>query len=466
MRLRFGTDGIRGVANAELGGELALALGRAAARALSARRFLVGRDTRRSGPLLQAALSAGMASEGADVVDVGVLPTPGVAWLAAERGCPAAVVSASHNLFADNGIKLFAGGGLKLTDALEESVERELESILDGAASPARRPVGHGVGMLTTEPGAAAGYVDHLAGILHGRDLAAMRVVVDCANGAASAVAPAVLERLGVKVTAIAHEPDGANINDGCGSTHPERLADEVVARGAEVGLALDGDADRLLAVDHTGALVDGDALLALFAADLAARGELPGNAVVVTVLTNLGFRLAMQQRGIAVRETHVGDRYVLEALDGDGLVLGGEQSGHIVFRDRATTGDGIMTGVLLLDLVRRAGVPLAEMAHAAMRRLPQVQMNVKAPRPMVAVDAAGVQAELAAVQAELGAGGRVVLRASGTEPMVRVMVEADDEEAARRAAGRLSDAVRRELESRGPPGAAADPQAGRDVPA
>jgi phosphoglucosamine mutase len=466
MRLRFGTDGIRGVANAELGGELALALGRAAARALSARQFLVGRDTRRSGPLLQAALSAGMASEGADVVDVGVLPTPGVAWLAAQRRCPAAVVSASHNLFADNGIKLFASGGLKLPDAAEESVERELERVLDAAGPTPRAPVGHGVGMLTSEPGAVSSYVDHLAGILHGRDLAGMRVVVDCANGAASAVAPAVLARLGADVTAIADEPNGTNINDGCGSTHPERLADEVVSRRAEVGLALDGDADRLLAVDHTGALVTGDELLALFAGDLAARGELPGNAVVVTVMTNLGFRLAMQERGIAVRETQVGDRYVLEALDGDGLALGGEQSGHIVFRDRATTGDGTMTAVLLLDLVRRAAVPLAELARAAMRRLPQVLVNVSATRPLAAVDAAGVQAELAAVQAELGARGRVVLRASGTEPMVRVMVEADDEQAARRAAGRLSDAVRRELDAPGPSGADSDPRRDHDVPA
>ncbi|HUI05302.1 MAG TPA: phosphoglucosamine mutase [Acidimicrobiales bacterium] len=442
MGLRFGTDGIRGVANAELGAELVTALGRAAARALPARCFLVGRDTRRSGPLLQAALSAGMASEGADVVDVGVLPTPGVAWLSARRGYPAAVVSASHNLFADNGIKLFAAGGLKLPDAVEASVEQELALVLEAAGRVSRPPVGHGVGWMSSEPDARVGYVDHLVEVLDGRTLAGTRLVLDCANGAASTVGPEVFARLGADVHVIADEPDGANINDGCGSTHPERLAAEVLAQGAEMGLALDGDADRLLAVDHTGALTTGDELLSLFATDLAARGKLAGNTVVVTVMTNLGFRLAMEERGIAVRETQVGDRYVLEALDGDGLTLGGEQSGHIVFRQLATTGDGLLTGVLLVDLVRRLGRPLAELAGASMRRLPQVLLNVAVARPGEAVAAPAVQAELAAVQAELGSTGRVVLRASGTEPLVRVMVEAPDEASASSAAGRLGAAV------------------------
>jgi len=439
--VQFGTDGIRGVANAELGAELVLALGRAAARALPAPCFLVGRDTRRSGPLLQAALSAGMASEGADVVDVGVLPTPGVAWLAADRGLPAAVVSASHNPFADNGVKLFAPGGLKLPDATEEAVEAELERILAGGDGP-RPPVGHGVGRLWDEPDAATGYIDHLVAALEGRDLSGMSVVVDCANGAASRSAPEVLRRLGAQVHAIADAPDGANINDGCGSTHPERLGAEVVSRGAQVGLALDGDADRLVAVDHTGVPATGDELLSLFATDLAGRGRLDGGAVVVTVMTNLGFRHAMAAAGIAVRETAVGDRYVLEALDGEGLALGGEQSGHIVFRRLATTGDGVLTGVLLLDLVRRRGAPLAELARGSMRRLPQVLSNVAVARPAEAVATAAVQAELEAVEAELGAGGRVVLRASGTEPLVRVMVEAEEEATARAAADRLCSAV------------------------
>jgi phosphoglucosamine mutase len=439
--VRFGTDGIRGVANAELGAELVMALGRAAVRALGAQCFLVGRDTRRSGPLLQAALSAGMASEGADVVDLGVLPTPGVAWLSAARGVPAAMVSASHNPFADNGVKLFAAGGLKLPDAAEEAVEAELDRILGEPANP-RPPVGHGVGRLWPEPDAVQGYLDHLVGALEGRDLAGVRVVVDCANGAAHAVAPDVLRRLGAEVRAIADRPDGANINDGCGSTHPEGLAAEVVASGADVGLALDGDADRLVAVDHTGAAATGDELLSMFATDLAGRGRLEGNTVVVTVMSNLGLRLAMAEQGIAVRETSVGDRYVLEALDGAGLALGGEQSGHIVFRRLATTGDGVLTGVLLLDLLRRRGATLADLAGGSMRRLPQVLDNVAVPHPSESVGAAGVQAELAAVEAELGSTGRVLLRASGTEPLVRVMVEAEDESVARAAVARLCAAV------------------------
>ena len=442
MGVRFGTDGIRGVANAELGAELVMALGRAAARALPARCFLVGRDTRRSGPLLQAALSAGMASEGADVVDLGVLPTPGVAWLSARRGVPAAMVSASHNPFADNGVKLFAAGGLKLPDAAEAAIEEELDRVLAASGRAPRPPVGHGVGRLWAEPDAAQGYVDHLVGVLDGRDLSGLRVVVDCAQGAASAVAPEVLARLGADVRAIACDPDGTNINDGCGSTHPEMLAAEVVASGADLGLALDGDADRLIAVDHTGVPATGDELLALFATDLAGRGKLAGNTVVVTVMTNLGFRLAMAERGITVRETAVGDRYVLEALDGDGLTLGGEQSGHIVFRRLATTGDGVLTGILLADLVRRLGTPLAELARASMTRLPQVLVNVAVARPSEAVAAPAVQAELAAVEAGLGDRGRVVLRASGTEPLVRVMVEAEDESVARAATARLCAVV------------------------
>ncbi len=294
-----------------------------------------------------------------------------------------------------------------------------------------------------------------------------MKVVVDCANGAASAVAPQVFERLGADVVAIADEPDGANINDGCGSTHPESLAAEVVARGAQLGLALDGDADRLLAVDHTGALTTGDELLSLFASDLADRGKLVGNTVVVTVMTNLGFRLAMAERGITVHETQVGDRYVLEALDRNGLTLGGEQSGHIVFRQLATTGDGVLTGVLLLDLVRRSGATLAELARRSMQRLPQVLHNVAAPNPAEAVAVPAVQAEVAAVEAELGERGRVLLRASGTEPLVRVMVEAEDEAAAQAAAVRLCAVVERALlQPAAPESASGGATPGRDVPA
>jgi len=442
--VRFGTDGIRGVANAELGAELVLALGRATARALPAPTFLVARDTRQSGPLLQAALSAGLASEGADVVDLGVLPTPGVAWHCAARRLPGAVISASHNPFADNGVKLFATGGLKLPDAAESAVEGELDRVLAGEVRGPRSPTGRAVGRLSSDPAAPDGYVEHLVASLDGRALDGIRVVVDCANGAASAIAPVVLERLGAIVDVVACEPDGTNINEGCGSTHPERVGAEVVARGAEIGLALDGDADRLVAVDHTGAATTGDELLALFATDLAGRGRLAGNTVVVTVMSNLGFRLAMAEKDIAVRETPIGDRYVLEALNADGLTLGGEQSGHIVFRERATTGDGVLTAVLLLDLLRRTGRPLADLAREVMHRLPQVLVNVPAVDPAQVVESAEVQAEVAAVALELGGGGRVLLRPSGTEPLVRVMVEAADQDLAHQVVARLSAVVER----------------------
>jgi phosphoglucosamine mutase len=441
--VRFGTDGIRGIANVELDSELVLSLGRAAARVLLARTFVVGRDTRQSGPMLQAALSAGLASEGADVVDLGVLPTPGVAWESARRQVPAAVVSASHNPFTDNGVKLFAAGGTKLPDEVEETIEDELDKILDSADGPLP-PSGHGVGRLWSEPEVADAYVAHLVSFLGDDALAGLHVALDCANGAAHAVAPAVLERLGARVEVIGADPDGTNINDGVGSTHPERLAALVVASGAEVGIALDGDADRLVAVAHDGRPATGDELLAMFAADLAGRGKLAGNTVVVTVMSNLGLRLAMAERDIAVRQTPVGDRYVLEALDADGLSLGGEQSGHFVFRELATTGDGILTGVLLLDLLRRSGRSLAALAAESMRRLPQVLVSVTSPDPAGAVADESVAAAVAAAEAALGDSGRVLLRASGTEPLVRVMAEAPDEHTARRIVDTLVEAVRR----------------------
>jgi phosphoglucosamine mutase len=428
----FGTDGVRGVANSELSAELAVALGRAAARVLDARAFVVGRDTRESSSMLQAALSAGLASGGADVRDLGVLPTAGVAFLAARRCVPAAMVSASHNPYPDNGIKFFDAAGVKLAPGIEAQVEASLDL----------PPRAGRVGSLLPDPGALSEYRRHLVDSIEGRRLDGLHVVVDCANGAASAVAPEVLADLGARVDAICTEPDGTNINDGCGSTQPERLAREVVARGADLGLALDGDADRLVAVDHTGAICDGDVLLAIFAVDLEARGELTGDAVVVTVMTNLGFRLAMARRGISVHETPVGDRQVLAALDESGLALGGEQSGHIVFRRRATTGDGVLTGILLADTVVRAGRSLAELSDGLVERVPQVLVNVAVREPGRLADADGVWKAVAEIEAELGESGRVLLRASGTEPLVRVMVEAPTPEAATRAAGRLAEAV------------------------
>ncbi len=432
----FGTDGVRGVANVELTAELATGLGRAAAQVLGAAAFVVGRDTRQSGTMLQAALSAGMASAGADVVDVGVLPTAGVAFVAERHGAPAAMVSASHNPYSDNGIKFFDEVGLKLAP----DVEAEVEAALGAPAFAAR------VGVLSSDPGAKDEYSRHLVRSLDGRRLDGLRVVLDCANGAASTVAPEVFAELGAEVDALFVEPDGTNINDACGSTRPQRLAAEVVARGADLGLALDGDADRLVAVDHSGALLDGDVLLAIFAIDLAGRGALTGDAVVVTVMTNLGFRLAMTRRGISVHETPVGDRQVLAALDEAGLALGGEQSGHIVFRDRATTGDGVLTGLLLADAVVREGRPLAELSAGLVERVPQVLVNVAVSEPGRLAQADVVWEAVAEIEAELGGGGRVLLRASGTEPLVRVMVEAPTAEVAADAADRLSRVVEASL--------------------
>jgi phosphoglucosamine mutase len=448
VRTRFGTDGVRGVANVELTPELVLALGRAIARTISAETFLIGRDTRRSGLMLQAALSAGLASEGAGVVDVGVLPTPALAWLSATRDAPAIVISASHNLFADNGIKLFAAGGAKLGADTEAAIEDELERILDPSVKGPRSLEGHGVGSLATESGLGESYVEHLGTLLEGRSLDGLRLVVDSANGAASGLAASVFERLGAEVVAIGCDPDGTNINAGCGSTSTETLASAVVEHEADLGLALDGDADRLLAVDGNGAPANGDELLALFALDLAERGQLAGNTVVVTVMTNLGFRLAMEQRGILVKETAVGDRHVLAALDQDGFALGGEQSGHIIFRRLATTGDGLLSGLILADLVTRAGKPLAELLDGLVARVPQVLVNVPVPNTELLDGAEAVWSAVAEEEARLGDAGRVLLRPRGTEPLVRVMVEADGDGVAEEIAQRLSTLVGFELRS------------------
>jgi phosphoglucosamine mutase len=437
--LRFGTDGVRGVANAELTPELALALGRVAARVLGGDRFAIGRDTRRSGPLLEAALAAGMAGEGADVTLLGVAPTPEVAWWSAREDAPAAVVSASHNPFADNGIKLFSAGGRKLPDAVEERLEAELGALLGGGDGRSA-PTGAGVGTITSTD-AHAGYGAAVAAALDGRRLDGLRAVVDCANGAASVVAPDVLRSLGVDVTVIHGSPDGTNINDGCGSTHPGDLQRAVVGQGADLGIAFDGDADRVLLVDASGELVDGDHLIAVCAIDRHARGALADDTVVVTVMTNLGFRLAMDARGISVVETAVGDRYVLEALDAGGYSLGGEQSGHVVFPALATTGDGLLTAVQVLDVVVRSGTPIGELAAGAMTRLPQVLRNVEVARRDPAI-LERIAPAVAAVESRLGDKGRVLVRPSGTEPLVRVMVEAPTEADAAAAADELVRAV------------------------
>ena len=423
MAPRFGTDGIRGVAGVDLTPELALALGRAAARIVSGSPFLLGRDTRQSGTMIQSALAAGIAAEGTDVVDVGVIPTPGLAWLATDRGVPAAMVSASHNPYGDNGIKLLGAGGTKLSAELEIAIQDELDRLTSSGTVREEPGTGPGVvGAARGDPDALWKYADHLTGAVERGAHFGLEVVIDCANGAASAVAPAVLERLGISHKVLNAEPNGVNINAECGSTHLKPLRQAVVASGAALGVALDGDADRVLAVDHTGELVDGDQLLAMFAFDLLERGLLTGGSIVVTVMSNLGLRLALQARGIGVVETPVGDRYVSDAIEANGLQLGGEQSGHLVFRRHGMTGDGILTSLLLMELVARRKRPLAELAAEAMTRLPQVLRNVKVSDPSRLAAARAVWDEVAFVESQLAGNGRVLLRASGTEALVRVM--------------------------------------------
>jgi len=438
----FGTDGIRGVANTELTPELAVGLGRALVRTLReegiARPLVaVGRDPRPSGEMLEAALVAGVASAGGDLIPLGVLPTPGVAYLTTHLGADSGVmISASHNPVEDNGIKCFGADGFKLTDAEEERVEELMQR------TDQDRPVGLHIGRLRPRPDALGAYVDHLASSC-AADLDGLRVVVDCANGAAATVAPQALRRLGCDVVAINTRLDGDRINDGCGSTHPEVVAAAVREHKAELGFAHDGDADRLIAADADGRVVDGDQILAVLAARLHAEGRL--DTVVTTVMTNLGFKQAMAGRGIGVVETKVGDRYVLEAMRAGGHILGGEQSGHVILAEHATTGDGVLTAVQLLCALRAGDATLAEQA-AIMRRLPQVLVNVRGVDRDRLDAAAELWEAVKREEAELGDAGRVLVRASGTEPMVRVMVEADTEERAGAVAGRLADVVRRTL--------------------
>jgi phosphoglucosamine mutase len=442
--IRFGTDGVRGVANSELTAELALALGRAVARTLRAPELLIARDTRLSGTMLAAAFSAGAASEGSVVVDLGVLPTPGVAALCAQRSLPGVVISASHNPFADNGIKVLAVGGVKLSSDAERDIEDELERLLAGQDAPVL-PTGEGVGSIVDDAleGRAA-YVSFLRGQAADGALAGLHLVVDAANGAASGIAEEVLTALGATVTAIGDVPDGVNINREVGATSPEALCAAVVAAGADMGLALDGDADRCIVVDASGTIRNGDWIIALLATERHSEGTL-GGGVVVTVMTNLGFHIAMAKAGIAVEEVPVGDRHVVEALDRTGWLLGGEQSGHIVFTDRATTGDGLLTGILVADLVARRG-PLASITEGLLETVPQLLVNVRVADAARLDGAARVWEAVSSYREELGGSGRVVLRASGTEPLVRVMVEATDPDDAHRIADSLRSIVLAEL--------------------
>jgi phosphoglucosamine mutase len=434
--LRFGTDGIRGDADADLTSDLVVALGRAAAVVFGVERpFIVGRDTRRSGTRLRDDLAIGLHEHGAVVRDAGVLPTPGLAFLAAAAGCPALMISASHNPWTDNGIKLFAPGGRKLDDATERRIEDELAARMLEPVAAADRPV------IEAEPNDP--YVEHLSGVIGGRRLDGLRVVLDCANGAASQLAPLVLRGVGAEVVVLHATPDGMNINEACGSTDPSDLQAAVVASGAAAGLAFDGDADRMLAVDEHGTIVDGDQIMVILALDMHERGVLRNDAVAVTVMSNLGLRNALAPAGIGVVETPVGDRHVFAAMENHDLVLGGEQSGHVILRDLATTGDGILTGLLLVDRVQRAGRTLSDLA-SVMTHVPQLLESVRVgSRPDLAA-APDLASEIAAVEAELGADGRVLVRASGTEPVIRIMVEAPTEAAALAALARLRLATER----------------------
>jgi phosphoglucosamine mutase len=439
----FGTDGVRGVAGRELTGELAYSLGAAAVRVLGRHGgdhpvVVVGRDTRASGDFLEASLAAGICSAGGDVLLAGVQTTPAVAFLITALGANAgAMISASHNPPEDNGIKFFSREGFKLPDHLEDEIEVLL------AEEPVRAE-GVAVGRIRPIEDARERYVDHLVGAAEG-PLSGMRVVVDCANGSASAVAPEALRWLGAEVHVLADRPDGRNINVGVGAMHPEVVAAEVVRLGADAGVAHDGDADRAMFADAAGNVVDGDQVLAACALELRDAGRLAGNRVVTTVMANLGFRRSMEEAGIEVLTTGVGDRYVLEEMLRTGAVIGGEQSGHLIFTEHATTGDGVLTAIVFLSLAAKSGLTVADLA-SRMQRYPQVLENVTV-QDRSALDGAEEVWEAArAAEAELGEGGRVLVRASGTEPLVRIMVEAETEEEAARHVHAIAEAVRRSL--------------------
>ena len=435
--LRFGTDGVRGDADTYLTPALVFALARAAARVIRADEFLIGRDTRESGPRIDADLTRGFAAEGARVTSLGVASTPAIAFLAQRTGVPAAIVSASHNPWNDNGVKIVGGDGRKLADEVERAIEVELQVQLDAPAAAPRPPTEVAAPARTVDLDA---YVEHLLGALDGRRLEGVHIVVDCANGAASELAPRAFAAAGARVDVINAAPDGRNINAGCGSTHPQSLQDAVRAHGADLGLALDGDADRVLAVDEHGELVDGDQLMVMTALDWHGRGMLRNDAIAVTVMSNLGLRRALAAAGVGIVETPVGDRNVIVAMAARDLAIGGEQSGHIVFADLATTGDGVLTGLIVSDLLARRGVPMSELA-GAMTRLPQVLVNVRV-APGVDLELPRVQQAVREVAGDLGDRGRLVVRSSGTEPVVRVMVEAPTEAEAASAAARVRAAL------------------------
>ncbi|MCQ9676039.1 phosphoglucosamine mutase [Corynebacterium sp. BF-R-2] len=440
----FGTDGVRGLANKKLTPILALRLGQAAAEVLTSDResyerrplAIIGRDPRVSGEMLDAAIASGLASRGVDVVRVGVLPTPAIAFLTDDFGADLGVmISASHNPMPDNGIKFFSAGGKKLPDEVEDRIQDTMDTITEGG------PTGTKIGRIISEaPDGRERYLKHLAEVVT-TDLTGIKVVVDTANGAASKVAPIAYEAAGAEVFAIHNKPNAFNINEDCGSTHIDKAQAAVVEHGADLGLAHDGDADRCLAVDAEGTVVDGDQIMALLAVGMKEENDLRFNTLVATVMSNLGLKIAMKEQGIEVKETAVGDRYVLEELNRGDFSLGGEQSGHVVLPDDCTTGDGTLTGLSIMARMAKSGKSLKELA-SVMTVLPQVLINVPVSDKAVILDAPEVKEAIAAAEAELGDTGRVLLRPSGTEELFRVMVEASEKEQARKVAGRLAAAV------------------------
>jgi phosphoglucosamine mutase len=446
MTRLFGTDGVRGVANKDLSPELALAVGRGAAeffRAGTGKRpkIFVGIDTRVSSDMIEAALCAGLCSGGADVLRLSAITTPAVAYLTRANGADGgAVISASHNPFEYNGIKFFSREGYKLSDDAEDKIEH-----LSRTSSARPAITGSGIGRVEADPELVDQYIDYLIREAS-RSFRGLRLVIDCANGSASAISPRTFRRLGAEVFPVHNKPDGVNINVGCGSTEVESLRKAVVAQKADAGLAHDGDGDRLIAVDETGAVLDGDYIMAICGLQMLRKGTLHDRTVVATIMSNIGLDIAFRKASGRVVKTRVGDRYVLEQMRREGYKLGGEQSGHIVFTDSSTTGDGILTGIKLLDVMKDTGMPLSRLARQ-MERLPQVLLNVRVgqaaryeanPRIAIAIEDA---------EEELGDRGRVVVRPSGTEPMIRIMVEAEREDKANEVAKRLAEAIRKELE-------------------
>lgn len=439
----FGTDGVRGVANKELTPHLAFRLGQAGAYVLSKEhphpRIVIGKDTRISGDMLEAALIAGICSVGADVLKVGVLPTPGIAYLTRTLGTSAGVViSASHNPVQDNGIKFFSSTGYKLPDAVEE----EIEELVLNEEKPWGAPIGGEVGRVIEIQDAERQYIDFLKGTVGSLD--GLKVVYDGSNGAAYRVGPQILQELGAEVITLSVTPDGVNINAGCGSTHPEALQQAVIEHQADLGLANDGDADRLIAVDEKGEIIDGDFIMVICALALKAQGKLAEDSIVVTVMSNLGLHIALKDAGIKIYETQVGDRYVMEELLRTGAKLGGEQSGHIIFLEHNTTGDGLLTALQLLKVLKEQGKPISKLA-AQMQRLPQVLINVQVNDKKRAMENPYVYQKVEEVKRFLGDRGRVLVRPSGTESLVRVMVEGQDHEQLLRLAQSVVDIIKRE---------------------